>query len=506
MSIQTLISEFDKKFWCTNIMELVERWAYYGVRMILSIYIVSAASLGGLEFTHIQKGEIYSGWALIQSILPILVGGYPDRFGYKKTISFAIILKIIGYVLMATQTSFPGFFAGCLLLAAGTAIFKPAVQGVLASSLDKKTSSLGWGIFYWLINVGGFMGPWLAGYLRILDWKYVFYGNALIVSLNFIMLFICPPLPREAQSVGSTFVQQSISFFKLPLKILKEMFSPALISFLLIYSGFWMMYYQIFDLLPNFIDDWVDSSGLLLGLGKTFNVASWIEAGSQGKQIPPEWLISLNTGTIILLMIPTSWIFRKVNPFVSMVVGIVVTLLGMLIFGSSQLVTLCAVGIVIFSIGEMGASPRMREYLGLIAPPDKKAQYMGYANLPEAIGWGFGSLVAGYWYEVHSDKHNLAKQFLLQKLNWSQEAIKALSKEEILPSLASALNLSQNQLTKTLWNYAHPEKIWYWFIFIGLGTAFGLVIHYYLIPNKFKLKEEPSNQNPQQENILKAEV
>lgn len=493
MNIKTLTLQFDKKFWCTNIMELIERWAYYGVRMILSLYIVSAASLGGLEFTHIQKGQIYSAWALIQSTLPILVGGYPDKFGYKKTISLAIILKVIGYLLMASQTSFLGFFTGCMFLASGTAIFKPAVQGVLASSLNKDNSSLGWGIFYWLINLGGFMGPWLAGYLRILDWQYVFYGNACIVSLNFILLFLCPKLPRAQQEESSSsFVKQSISFFKLPVKIVKEMFKPALISFLLIYSGFWMMYYQIFDLLPNFIDDWVDSSGLMMSLGKFFHVTSWVRDGSQGKQIPPEWLISLNTATIIILMIPTSWIFRKVNPFISMVGGVIITAAGMLIFGSSQLVSLCVIGIIIFSIGEMGASPRMREYLGLIAPDDKKAQYMGYANLPEAIGWGFGSLVAGYWYEVHSDKHNLAKQFLAQKLNWSAEAISQLSKENILPTLASKLKVSQFQLSETLWSYGHPEKIWYWFVLIGLCTAVGLLIHYQFISNKFKLKEEKS--------------
>jgi proton-dependent oligopeptide transporter, POT family len=480
-------------------MELVERWAYYGVRMILSLYIVSAASSGGLEFSHIQKGQIYSGWALVQSILPILTGSYSDKFGYRRTIFLAILLKVIGYILMATQTSFGGFFGGCMLLAAGTAIFKPAVQGVLASTLNKENSSLGWGIFYWLINVGGFLGPWLAGYLRQMDWQYVFYVNALIVSLNFFILFICPPntANKEEQNLHKEDSSQHknksfVEFFSLPFTSIKELFQPELFLFLLIYSGFWMMYNQIFDLLPNFIDDWVGTNKLLYELGSFFNISSWLAMAKQNKGIPPEWLISINTATITLLMLPASWLIQRVNLFASMVIGTLLTLLGTYLFGCSQVAWLCVAGIIVFSIGEMGASPKMREYLGLIAPKGKKSQYLGYANLPEAIGWGFGSLIAGYWYEAHSDKHNLAKQYLTNKLGWSPAQVNSLGKDSILETLGNALNLDQSALSKVLWDYGDPQKIWLWFIAIGLITAVGLVIHYQFLSDKFKLKEIPA--------------
>ena len=58
--MKTFIKSFDRKFWFANCMEFMERWAYYGVRVVLSVYIVKAASEGGLEFNHIQKGQIYS--------------------------------------------------------------------------------------------------------------------------------------------------------------------------------------------------------------------------------------------------------------------------------------------------------------------------------------------------------------------------------------------------------------------------------------------------------------
>jgi MFS family permease len=443
--------------------------------MLLSLYVVSAAANGGLEFNHIQKGQIYSGWAIIQSFLPIITGGYADRFGYRRTISFAILIKVIGYLLMATQTSFLGFFSGCMLLASGTALFKPAVQGLLVTSLHKDNSSIGWGIFYWLINLGGLVGPWLAGYLRLIDWSYVFYGNAIIVSINFIFLFLCPTTtktaPKEEQNFKGLFKLEPIQ------QALKELFKPALISFLLIYSGFWMMYNQIFDLLPNFIDDWVDSSGLILFFGNLFHNQNWISEGLSGKQVPPEWLISLNCATIILLMIPLSWLFRRLEPIHTMIGGILTTIIGMFLFGISQSVLLCIAGIVVFSIGEMGASPRMREYLGLVSPKGKEGQYMGYANLPEAIGWGFGSLIAGYWYETYSDKHTLIKKFLIERLGWSVETVANIPKEKLIPTISEVLNASPIQVNNILWKTYHPDQIWIWFILIGLFSALFLAIH-----------------------------
>lgn len=475
--MKAILASFERHFWFANLMELIERWAYYGVRMLLSVYVVSLASQGGLEFNHIQKGQIFAGWAIIQSTFPILIGGYADRLGYKKTISGAIVIKIIGYLLMATQKSYLGFFIGCMLLATGTAFFKPAVQGMLVSSLNKNNSSLGWGIFYWLINLGGLLGPWLAGYLRLLSWQYVFFGNALIVSLNFIVLLFCPA------SIGQHNNQQtSTSDLKAVfIQTIKEMLKPSLISFLLIYSGFWMMYNQLFDTLPNFIVDWIDTSPLVASAGRLFNYSSWIRAANQSLQIPPEWIININCATIILAMIPLSWVMRQINIFYSMIVGVCLTLIGMFTFGSNHLIWLTIAGIVIFSVGEMGASPRMREYLGLISPSGKAGQYMGYANVPEAIGWGFGSYIAGWWYEVFSDKTSLAKKYFVEHLGYSGTQLQAIPKGDLLTTLANQLGISTNAITALLWNEYHPEKIWFWFIGIGLLTAIGLVFHYKMV-------------------------
>src|SRR5499427_1929500 len=154
-----------RAFWMVNVMEMFERLAYYGVRVVIPIYIAQADEIHGLHFTQSQKGFIFMLWALVQTGVPVFSGGFADRYGYKKTVAVSIAIKIVGYLLMATQREFWPFTLGCLVLALGTAVFKPGIWGAMLQSLDKDNSSIGWGMFYMLVNVGGFLGPPLAHFL-----------------------------------------------------------------------------------------------------------------------------------------------------------------------------------------------------------------------------------------------------------------------------------------------------------------------------------------------------
>ena len=183
------LAQLPRAFWMVNFMEMFERLAYYGVRVVIPIYIAQADEIGGLHFTQSEKGIIFMLWALVQTLVPVFSGGFADRYGYKRTIAVSITIKIIGYILMATQRGFWPFLFGCFVLAFGTAIFKPGVQGTLVRTLKKENSSVGWGMFYMLVNIGGFLGPPLAHFLYGVSWPTVFFGCAVIVSLNFLMLF-----------------------------------------------------------------------------------------------------------------------------------------------------------------------------------------------------------------------------------------------------------------------------------------------------------------------------
>jgi len=456
------MGSLSRPFWMVNIMEMFERLAYYGVRVVIPIYIAQADEIGGLHFSQTDKGIIFLWWALFQSLTPMISGGFADRYGYKKTISFSIIIKIIGYVLMATQREFYPFLIGCCTLALGTAIFKPGVQGTMCQSLDKKNSSVGWGTFYMLVNIGGFLGPPLAHYLYGISWPAVFYGCAIIVSLNFLMLFTYKDPAAGGEQTGNPFHVIMIT--------IKNIFNIRLLVFILIMSGFWLMFMQLFDMLPNFIVDWVDSSKLVADL----NIPEWMlqKNSTRGPQLSQEWMININPGLIILLVVFLNYLVSRMRRVNSIFWGITISSVGLVFAGFTNVGLFCLAGILVFSVGEMLSSPKMNEYLGVIAPDGEKGLYMGYANIPQGIGWGVGSIFAGHVYENMGDKANLALDYLSTKFS-----ITDVARPEAMNKLVEVTGLDHIQVTQLLWDAYDPYKLWYQFAAIGIASAVAMLLY-----------------------------
>ncbi len=449
-------------FWMVNIMEMFERLAYYGVRVVIPIYIAQADEINGLHFTQVDKGIIFFWWAIFQSITPMFSGGFADRYGFKKTIGISIAIKVFGYVLMATQTEFWPFLIGCCILALGTAIFKPGVQGTMVQTITKKNSSVGWGTFYMLVNIGGFLGPPLAHYLYGISWPAVFYGCAAIVSINFLMLFTYKEVPPGGVQKGGAMEVLRLTA--------KNLMNPRLAIFILIMSGFWLMFMQLFDMLPNFIVDWVDSSQLVADL----NLPDWmLQANStRGPQLSQEWMININPGLIIFTVVMISWMVAKMRRVMSIFFGIVIASLGLIFAGFTTSGYLCLMGVLVFSVGEMMSSPKMNDYLGVIAPEGQKGLYMGYANIPQGIGWAIGSLFAGHVYDTMGDKANLALKYLAE--NYS---ITGIERSEAMTKLMEVSGMDAIEATKLLWNAYDPYKLWYQFAAIGIASAIGMLFY-----------------------------
>lgn len=485
---------FDRLFWIANWMEMLERLAYYGLRTVVPIYMVLAYESGGPQFSHVQKGTIFAWWAMIQSFVPMLSGGYADRYGFKKTIAVSVALKMAGYLVMAYAIdlaalfvggdvavqrgaaggalTYPIFFAGAMLLAGGTAVFKPGLQGLLAAIIPKSSASLGWAIFYQLVNIGGFIGPMLAGYLRILEWRYVFIACAIIVALNYPMLLTFKEPPRAGEGFGRAG----------PVKVLVDsvrgLFEPRLLGFTLIFAGFWLMFYQLFDILPNFIQDWVDSSMVLNFLEPArglFGFASGWPA-EWGGHLPQEYLINLNAGLISVFAFLVGHVTGNLPVLRTIVVGIGVAALGIVLLSVSPLGTGILLAIAVFSLGEMIASPKKMEYLASIAPPGKEGLYMGYVNVTVGIGWSLGSKIAGHLYESGGDKVNLAKRHLLS-LGLSPESVEALPKTEVLGTLATKMGVGVAEAQRFLWDTYQPYSMWYVFAAFGAFSMFGMVVY-----------------------------
>jgi len=456
------LSSMSRPFWMVNVMEMLERLAYYGVRVVIPIYIAQADEINGLHFTQMEKGTIFFWWAIFQSMTPMLFGGFADRYGYKKTIATSIFIKMLGYILMATQREFWPFLIGCCVLALGTAIFKPGVQGTMVHTLNKKNSSVGFGMFYMVVNIGGFLGPPLAHYLYGFSWPTVFFGCAAIVSLNFLVL-----LTYKDPASGSAKQSNPFQVFKFTIR---EFFNVRLLTFIIIMAGFWFMFMQLFDLLPNFIVDWVDSSRVVHDLG----IPDWmLQLNSpRAPQISQEWMININSGLIVLAVVFVSFLVSRMRRVMSIFMGITVASVGLGLAGFTTSGYLCLAGILCFSVGEMLASPKMSEYLGMIAPEGKKGLYMGFANMPNGLGWAIGSLYAGNLYEQLGEKANLAVRYL--ESNYS---LPGVDRTEAMNKLMEVSGLNAQQATDLLWDVYHPYKLWYRFAAIGIAAAIGIFLY-----------------------------
>lgn len=480
-------------FWFANFMEIIERLAFFGVRAIAPLYLVASAERNGLGLGFEQKGYIYMWWALIQCLVPMVSGGYTERYGYRKSLAVAFTLNIVGYIGMAQSKPIADalvaggwsgahywvFLGAACFVAMGTAIFKPAVHGTIAKSTDEATSSMGWGVFYWVVNIGGALAPMLAAPLRgEINWHYVFYGAAVVTALNFLPAFTLYKEPeKEPVKEGETEKGPVEVFVSSISTVFKDL---RLVVFLLIFSCFWLMFMQLWDLLPNFVDEWVNTADLAPYFG--FFSESWLlESG----QVKPEMIININPWSIILLVIPISALIGRVSKVAAMVVGMLISLVGFVATGSTMLGYFAVLMILLFSIGEMTCSPTFSAYVGLIAPKDKKALYMGYSNIPFAIGWAAGNGIGGRMYENMSSKFNLARDYMIDRLGMPAETVKELGNEEVMEALAAGLNgATVDQATRVLWDAYEPWRVWWYLGAFGLAGTIGMIVFYFATRKK----------------------
>jgi MFS family permease len=473
---------FGLVFWLLNSIEMFERLGYFCLRVMAPIYImqVGEKNPGGLHLTASHKGWIYAWWAMLQSGLPIFTGGIADRYGYKRILALSVAMNIGGYVTMAFSHSYHGFFSGVLLLAAGTAFFKPSIQGSLAQSLDKDNASMGWGIFYWVVNIGSVVAHYIAGPIvgdkSAEGWQRLMLAGAIATACNALLLFTFKDVPSGASKTET--------LWQVGKRTLVNIWDARLITWLLIMSCFWLMMYQLWDLQPNFIEDWVDSSA----------VAAWLPAGLSETsdtglvRVRQEVLISLNSVLIVALVVPLSWLVRKMRTLSAMLIGMLMATAGVLVAGLTMNGWILLAGISFFSFGEMLTGPKKQEYLGLIAPPGKKALYLGYVNIPVGIGLFVGSLLSGKIYGNSGEKATLALRYLLEKTPYGQgkrwdgdvttlEDAVGVKRDKAFKTLTSTLKTERLEVNKLLWRtYAPHLRVWIPFAIIGGVAALALFV------------------------------
>jgi MFS family permease len=247
------------------------------------------------------------------------------------------------------------------------------------------------------------------------------------------------------------------------------------------------MFMQLFDQLSVFIDQWVNTNDIASFLADVTGMEFFQKMAADNGQFNPEWIIQMDSASIIVLVLLISYITGKFRPISAMIVGMFISCAGLLMAGSVTTGWMCVLAIFIFSIGEMACSPKFSEYVGLMAPPDKKALYMGYSNIPFAVGWAGANFIGGPLYDHLSDKFQLARDYLVTELGRNADAVAELTKTEVMTTLTEALGQTEDQVQQLLWQHYQPQTFWYICMGIGLASTLAMVgYHFWLEADKKK--------------------
>jgi proton-dependent oligopeptide transporter, POT family len=466
-------------FWIVGAMEMVERLAYYGVKSVATLYAKAPVSAGGLGTTMSNFGTVLMTWALIQSLVPVLTGGLADRYGYKETIFVSTWVKIAGYLTMGLFPTFGGFLGGAVLLATGTAIFKPGIQGTLVKATGPENSSMAWGIFYQTVNIGGYIGPLLAGLMRKMAWHNVFYANAAVICLNFLLL-VTYREPGKTERLARRALERDghVRRKSLAAESLRELRKLHVWTYLLVFAGFWFMFNALFDVLPAHIDDWVDSTDVVKTLFGDHGTRSrvvqfFIVSNKDGTAIQPEGMLNLNAGLIMTTCFLFAYASGRMRATTSMVIGTLIASAALVVAGYSSAGWVTLGAIAIFSVGEMLSSPKFNEFIGNFAPPDKKAMYLGFSQIPLAIGWTLEGKLGPFLYDRFASKERFAREMLAERgLGAGQLA--AIPEGEAFAKLVAVTGQTRRALTQALYANHHVGVVWYVMAFVGVVSAAGI--------------------------------
>lgn len=359
--VQEIKTGFSSTFWIANTLELFERLAYYGAKSVLTVFLATKV---GLEK---DAGFLAGLFNAVLYSLPIVAGVFVDKYGFRKTLMACFAVFCIGYFMIGLAGMEYGeammnavgkktyVISVLLLTAVGGSLIKPCIVGTVAKTSKPTTQALGFSIYYTLVNLGGAIGPIIAYSVRSeLGIEYVLIMSSITSFLLFFGAWFFFKEPEGEPSEKKTFA-----------KVFSDMMlvfaNVKFMSFLLIFSGFWMMFWQIFYALPFYATDVLKFEAF-------------------------ELLETVDAWCIILLTIPVTALVSKWKPVIAIIVGFAIASLSWIIIGAGGTVLACIIGIGFFALGEAMQAPRFYEYVSSLAPKDQIGTFMGFAFLPVAIG------------------------------------------------------------------------------------------------------------------------
>jgi POT family proton-dependent oligopeptide transporter len=362
---------FHPMFWVANTLELFERLAYYGSKAVLTVFLANKVGLNE------EAGFLAGLFNAVLYSLPIVAGVLVDKYGFRRTLMACFAIFCLGYFLIGLAGMEYGqvitetvgkrnyVLAVLMLTAVGGSLIKPCVVGTVAKTTTERTQALGYSIYYTLVNLGGAIGPILAYHVRSdLGIEYVLVMSSITSFLLLIGAWIFFKEPGGEPSERKTFTKV-FSDMILVFANLKFM------SFLLIFSGFWMMFWQIFYSFPFYITDVLKYEAF-------------------------EFLETVDAFTLIVITIPVTAAVSRLRPVVAIIIGFCIASLSWIIIGAGGTILAAIIGVATFALGEATQAPRFYEYVSSLAPKDQVGTFMGFAFLPVAIGSFTAGVIADY--------------------------------------------------------------------------------------------------------------
>ncbi|MBP7866560.1 MAG: MFS transporter [Acidobacteria bacterium] len=418
---------FPRVFWSANITELFERAAYYAIASFVVIYL---GQMGlGNYWPSVLNGLL---WYLVY-FLPILSGTIADQVGFRRALLVAFVLLAIGYFLMGYPVWFGGHglsegaeksdlvtagsdivvpvLLGILLIGMGGSVIKPCISGTVQKTAGAR-ATLAFGIFYMVINIGSLVGRSISYVMRKqFDLSYIY---AVATGCSIVAFFVVMILYKDPDKVGyaSATAKPRKSVGRILADMVLVLRNLRFALFLLVSSGFFFIYSQVYNVLPLYVKKVVE------------------------KDPPMDIYTMANPLVIVLFQLMITRAFGKMKPIKSIIVGIIIIGVSMLInlapIFSAQgvraltlgnllpigsLFIVLTVGLIAF--GELFTSARTYEYIGALAPKGQEGLFLGYANLPMAIGALVGGPVGAFIFnEIMCRNHKVLPNGLLELDPW----------------------------------------------------------------------------------------
>lgn len=428
-SIETK-SKYPKIFWTANITELLERAAFYGMFISITLYLSRVVG-----FSDVEAAWLSAAFSALVYFFPLFVGSISDKIGFRAAIITAFALQTVGYFCMALLPYKAIVPIALFILLIGGSFIKSLITGTVAKTTTSENRAKAYSIFYMMVNIGSFSGKTAAAPVRIdLGVEYVSYISAALTFIALIVVIFAFK-NMEMEKTNKTLKQTWEG-------LVKAVSNPRLLVLMLIIGGFWLIQHQMYATLPKYLlrlvgetskPEWLANVNPLVVVSFVYVV-----------NVLTKKIKALNVISIGMFLMPVSVAAMASGIWLTGSIGSSISMFGLFLIHPITL--MLAVGIGIQGLAECFISPRYLEYFSLQSPKGEEGTYLGFAHLHSFFGNAIGFIMSGYLLDAYCPN----------------------------PSRPDLINLTPEQLAPY---YSEAHYIWYAFTAIAIISAISLIIY-----------------------------